>query len=46
MDADLSRADLTQASMINTELMATRLEGATWIDGRRCTEGSVGACRR
>jgi hypothetical protein len=46
MDADLSRSDLTESSLINAELMDARLEGATWLDGRRCREGSVGACRR
>jgi len=46
MDADLTGTDLTGASMINAEFMATRLQGATWVDGRRCREGSVGSCRR
>ena len=45
MDADLSRSDLTESSLINAELMDARLEGATWMDGRRCGQGSVGVCR-
>jgi len=46
MEADLSGSDLSEASVINAELMDARLEGATWLDGRRCAQGSVGACRR
>jgi len=46
MEADLSRADLSEANLINAELMDARLEGATWMDGRRCRQGSMGACRR
>lgn len=46
MDADLTGSDLTGAVMINAEFMAARLEGATWTDGRRCGQGSVGECRR
>ena len=46
MDADLSGTDLSGARVINAEFMAARLQGATWMDGRRCAEGSVGACGR
>ena len=46
MDAELSGTDLTDARLINTDFMAARLQGATWSDGRRCSDGSVGICRR
>jgi hypothetical protein len=46
MDADLSESDLSDASLINADFMAARLGGATWLDGRRCGQDSVGTCRR
>jgi hypothetical protein len=43
-DADLSQANLDGAVLSGTFLGAD-FSGATWIDGRRCAEGSVGECR-
>ena len=47
--ADLTGADLSYATMTGARLEGARLEGvrldkASWIDGRLCAEGSVGAC--
>lgn len=48
--ADLAGADLRYAVLKGALLPGTRLDGAlldraTWVDGRICGEGSVGACR-
>lgn len=49
-EADLSGADLRYASLRGARLEAARIEGArlanaTWVDGRICSEGSIGLCR-
>lgn len=43
--ADLRGANLRNAQVVNAEFDGVKLEGATWIDGRVCGEGSVGGCR-
>ena len=48
--ADLSHADLRYAvlkgaRLAGTRLTDARLDKATWVDGRICAEGSLGACR-
>ena len=39
-DANLSGANLHQADLTNANLI-----WATWNDGRRCAEGSIGECK-
>jgi len=34
--ADLRGANLSGAKMVNVDLDAAQLEGATWTDGKRC----------
>jgi len=45
-DADLREADLSGARLINTDFDGARLDGARWVDGNLCAEGSTGHCRR
>jgi len=56
-NADLSGTDLTNANLTNanlygakitplTKLAGANLSGATWIDGRQCTQGSIGECKK
>jgi len=44
-DADLSHADLGGARIGAATWQGVRLDGAIWVDGRRCASGSVGGCR-
>ncbi len=44
--AILSKADLTGADLTGANLSGTDLSGATWINGERCKDGSVGSCGR
>ncbi len=44
-NALLRNADLQGAKLAKAVLIGADLSGATWIDGRTCAEGSVGACR-
>ncbi len=43
--ADLRFAVLTAANLTGTRMAATKLDKATWNDGRICAEGSLGECR-
>jgi len=43
--ANLSYASLEGARLDGANLQGTILSGATWTDGRKCAEGSVGSCR-
>jgi uncharacterized protein YjbI with pentapeptide repeats len=48
-NANLTRADLEFANLRNANLSGAilsnaKLSNAAWTDGRRCAEGSVGAC--
>jgi len=43
-NADLSNANL-QGAVLSGTFLGADFSGATWTDGRRCAEGSVGACR-
>ena len=42
--ADMSGAILRNAELHLASLIDADLEGATWIDGRICQEGSIGGC--
>lgn len=42
--ADLRGADLTGAYLEKTNFEGALLEGAIWINGRRCKTGSIGVC--
>ena len=44
LDADLSGANLQGANLQGAILMKTKLDGATWTDGRTCAKGSIGEC--
>ncbi len=45
-DADLTYADFTDAKISGQQdWSGANLSGATWVDGTRCTQGSIGACR-
>ena len=44
-DAKLSGANLTNANLTNTNLWDANLTGATWTDGRKCAEWSIGECK-
>ena len=46
---DLRKADFRNADLNGADLRLAELEGAdfslaTWIDGRRCPQGSIGGC--
>lgn len=43
--ANLSYANLTGAQLAGVKMQGTDLSGATWADGRKCADGSVGGCR-
>lgn len=43
--ADLSYAVLSTANLTGVRFLATKLEKATWTDGRVCAPGSVDICR-
>lgn len=43
--ADLSFAVFTGAKVDGLRLEGAKLDKATWVDGRVCAEGSIGACR-
>jgi hypothetical protein len=42
--ADLRGADLAQADLSGAKLEGARLDEATWTDGRKCAQGSLGRC--
>lgn len=44
VDADLRGADLRGANLVGAILIKAKLGGATWTDGRVCSEASVGEC--
>lgn len=44
MDANLSGANLRGANLSGTLLLKTKLDNATWTDGRVCAAGSIGEC--
>lgn len=43
--ANLALADLRFAKLAGANLVRANLEGAIWIDGRKCAAGSIGVCR-
>jgi uncharacterized protein YjbI with pentapeptide repeats len=43
--ADLRYAVLTKANLTGVRFAATRLDKATWVDGRVCAAGSTDVCR-
>lgn len=43
--ADLRGANLSGAQMTNVEWNGALFDGATWLDGHRCGQGSTGKCR-
>ena len=43
-EADLRYANLTGADLEGASLAGADLSQATWVDGRVCAEGSIGAC--
>lgn len=45
LDANLSGANLKGANVKKVLWTATVLSGATWVDGRKCAEGSKGECK-
>jgi len=42
--ANLSEARLVGAKLVRPNLEGANLSGATFVDGRRCKEGSIGTC--
>ena len=44
MDANLSGANLRGANLSGAILLKTKLDNATWTDGRVCAVGSIGEC--
>ncbi len=45
VDADLSGANLQGANIMGAILIQAKFDGATWVDGRVCSKGSIGECR-
>ncbi len=43
--ANLHQADLNGANLSGANLTNANLIWATWTDGRRCAEGSIGECK-
>jgi hypothetical protein len=44
--ADLDSADLSGANLSGADLSNGSFEGVTWIDGRKCEDGSIGVCKK
>ncbi len=42
--ADLKKADLEGAKIIGARFHHADLSGATWVNGKKCGEGSIGKC--
>jgi hypothetical protein len=42
--SDLRGANLTEATLTRANLTGAKLGGATWTDGRKCPESSMGGC--
>ncbi len=45
-NANLSGVNLTDANLAGAPIFETNLSGATWIDGKKCKEGSIGKCEK
>lgn len=43
-NADLSGANLNGAKLGNVNLTGANLSGATWTNGKKCAQGSMGKC--
>jgi uncharacterized protein YjbI with pentapeptide repeats len=43
--AILNNANLTNANLTGALLADADLSGATWVDGRKCAQGSTGECK-
>jgi uncharacterized protein YjbI with pentapeptide repeats len=43
--ADLTRANLSGASFVGADFSGAKLSGATWVDGKKCNDGSIGTCK-
>ncbi|MBS0319047.1 MAG: pentapeptide repeat-containing protein [Proteobacteria bacterium] len=43
--AGLTYADFTGATIAGTDFSDANLSGATWVDGTKCMEGSIGVCK-
>jgi len=42
----MNDASLRGANLTNTRLTGARMDNASWLDGTKCKEGSVGECRQ
>ena len=42
--ANLTMANLSGANLSKSYMSGAKLNGATWTDGSKCQEGSVGQC--
>jgi len=45
-DSNLFEADLTGSNIINANFEGSNLNNATWIDGIKCSLGSIGKCNK
>jgi uncharacterized protein YjbI with pentapeptide repeats len=44
-NAYLSKANLSGAEILDATMNGANLTGATWVDGRKCEQGSMGECK-
>ena len=45
-NSNLFEADLTGANILNATFEGANLNNATWIDGAKCSLGSIGKCNK
>ena len=45
-DSNLFEADFTGANITNANFEGANLNNTTWIDGEKCSLGSIGACNK
>ena len=46
IDANLSDANLTGANIKGATCAGAKLSNTTWVDGKKCSSGSVGKCSK
>ena len=45
-DSNLFESDFTGANILNANFEGANLNNTTWTDGRKCTLGSIGECKK
>ena len=45
-NSNLMEADFTSANILNASFEGANLNNATWADGTKCAQGSIGTCKK